>query len=277
MHREAGRPAQQSQRAGSFRARAVLVAGLLVLTACAPGQPGSTVTPTSSSTTVPAIATTQSAEATAATQKVFTDQELMAISSRVLEPHGGRTEDTAMVRQSYAAMRQPPPSTSTSSILGPTEPAECNVFHRSWQHEAQLDPTMGFALAEIFNIGNHGTGMILFDVRSASRETLLKTDFDYSQDLMNRCATFDQTSSSANGPQTFTIQLLPGPRIGDKAYVTRQSYNGNSTSVGLRVLAGTVSLDFGANTGMDLSEEEALNLMSQVAQQFVEETKNQSQ
>ncbi|MGN7150818.1 hypothetical protein ACTHQ6_17670 [Arthrobacter sp. SAFR-179] len=198
----------------------------------------------------------------------------MAISSKVLEPHGGRAEDTAMARKSYALMTQPPMSASASSILGPTEPGECNVFHRSWQHEAQLDPSMGFALAEIFNVGAHGTGMILFDVRSGPRETLARADFDYSPELMVRCTTFDQTVFGATGPQKITIQLLPGPDIGEKAYVTKESFSGNTAGVGLRVLAGTVSLDMGANTGLAITEEEALNLMSQIAQQFVDEVKS---
>lgn len=195
-------------------------------------------------------------------------------SSKVLEPHGGRAEDTAMVRKSYALITQPPASGSTPPILGPTEPGECNVFHRSWQHEAQLNPSMGFALAEIFNAGNRGMGMVLFDVRSAPRETLAKADFDYSPELMARCAMFDQTLSSANGPQRFTIQLLPGPDTGQKAYLTKESFDGNAVGVGLRVLAGTVSLDMGANTGAAITEEEALTLMSQIAQEFVDEMKN---
>ncbi|UKA68521.1 hypothetical protein LFT44_09105 [Arthrobacter sp. FW306-05-C] len=136
---------------------------------------------------------------------------------------------------------------------------------------------MGFAQADISNLGEHGVGMILFDVRSAPKQRLAKADFDYSQELMVRCATFDQTVSGATGPQTMTIQLLPGPDIGEKAYVTKQSFSGNAAGVGLRVLAGTVSLDMGANTGMAISEEEALDLMSQVAQQFVDEVKNHAQ
>ncbi|HKU03693.1 MAG TPA: hypothetical protein VJQ80_12865, partial [Arthrobacter sp.] len=199
-------------------------------------------------------------------------QELTAISSKVLEPHGGRAGDTAMARRSYALMTPPP--ASGSSLLGPTEPAECNVFHRSWQHEAQLDLSMGFALGEVSNLGDHGVGMILFDVRSAPRDTLATADFDYSPELMARCATFEQMPAEAGAPQKFTIQVLSGPDIGEKAYVTRQSSNGNLTGVGLRVLAGTVSLDMGSNTGMAISEDEALSVMTQIAQEFIAATKN---
>ena len=276
MHPEAGRCVKMQPSAGRVRRSAAVIAGLLFLTACGPGEPPGTTAPSdATSTTSPSSATASpSADATATPQKVFTDQELMAISNKVLEPHGGRVGDTAMARKSYALMTQPRASASPSSILGPTEPAECNVFHRSWQHEAQLDPSMGFAVAEIFDVGAHGTGMILFDVRSAPRERLAKADFDYSQELMVRCATFDQTVSGATGPQKMTIQLLPGPDIGEKAYVTKESFGGNATGVGLRVLAGTVSLDMGANTGMAISAEEALNLMSQVAKEFVDEVEN---
>ncbi|NUT72051.1 hypothetical protein [Pseudarthrobacter sp. C4D7] len=199
----------------------------------------------------------------------------MAISSKVLEPHGGRAEDTAMARTSYALMTQPPASAPASSLLGPTEPAECSVFHRSWQHEAQLDLSMGFALGEVFNARDQGNGTILIDVRSAPRDTLVKADFDYSQELMVRCATLGQMPSAAGGPQKFTIQLRPGPDIGEKAYVTKQFFNGNVTGVGLRVLAGTVSLDMGSNTGMAISEEEARSLMSQIAQEFIDAARNQ--
>lgn len=275
MHRQTGRAVQKPLPAGRFDRAVLMSAGLLILTACGSGPPGGTASPTDSSPPVPASGTASpSAEATATPQKVFTDQELMAVSSSVLEPHGGRVGDSAMARRSFALMTQPPVSGSVPPILGPTEPAECNVFHRAWQHEAQLNPSMGFALAEISNLGEHGVGMILFDVRSAPREALVKADFDYSQELMVRCATFHQTIPSANGPQTFTIQLLPGPDIGDKAYVTKEFFDGHGVGVGLRVLAGTVSLDMGSNTGAATTEEEALNLMSQIAQQFVEDMKN---
>lgn len=272
MHRKFRRSGARRPCPGRFCAAAVLVAALLILTACGSGKPADTPSP--STTTAPPSSIIPSAETTATPPKTFTDQELMTISRRVLEQHGGRVEDTAQARKSYALMPSPPASASPSSVLGPTEPSECNVFHRSWQHEAQLEPSMGFALAEIFNLGDHGVGMILFDVRSAPRETLARADFDYSQELMVRCATFDQTLSSATGPQRFTIQLLPGPDIGEKAYVTKESFNENSVGMGLRVLAGTVSLDMGFNTGA-ISEEEGLNRMSQIAQQFVEEIKNQ--
>ena len=273
MPRKFRRSGRRRPCPGRLCEAAVLVAGLLILTACGSGKPVDTPSP--GTTTAPPSSITPSAETTATPPKSsFTDQELMTISRRVLEQHGGRVEDTAQARKSYALMPSPPASASPSSVLGPTEPSECNVFHRPWQHEAQLDPSMGFALAEIFNLGDHGVGMILFDVRSAPRETLARADFDYSQELMVRCATFDQTLSSATGPQRFTIQLLPGPNIGEKAYVTKESFNENSVGMGLRVLAGTVSLDMGFNTG-PISEEEGLDLMSQIAQQFVEEIKNQ--
>ena len=264
---------QKPTCAGRFRSVGVLTAALLILTACGSGQPADTASQGGSSTTrAGASSTTPVAEPTTGSPRVFTDQELMAISSKVLEQHGGRAGDTAMARKSYALMTQPP--ASGSSLLGPTEPAECNVFHRSWQHEAQLDLSMGFALGEVSNLGDHGVGMILFDVRSAPRDTLAKADFDYSQELMARCATFDQTVTGATGPQKFAIQLLPGPDIGEKAYATRQSFNGNITGVGLRVLAGTVSLDMGANTGMAISEDEALSVMKQIAKEFIDATRN---
>jgi hypothetical protein len=275
MYRDFRSSGKNNSRSAPFGA--AVVAGLLILTACGSETPADTV-PTNGSTTIktalPSIAT-PSAEPTATLPKVFTDQELMTISSRVLEPHGGRAEDTAMARKSYALMTQPPASASPSSILGPTDPGECNVFHSSWQHEAQLDPAVSLALGEVFNLGEHGVGTILFDVRSAPRETLARADFDYSQELMVHCATFDQTVSSATGPQRFTIQLLQGPAIGEKAYVTKGSFDGNSVFVGLRVLYGTISVDMGVNTGQVITAEEGLSLMSQIAQEFVEEIKNQ--
>ncbi|MFF1881905.1 hypothetical protein ACFVVC_10615 [Pseudarthrobacter sp. NPDC058196] len=267
---------ENSSRPGPFGAAVVMVAGLLILTACGSEKPADTSPTNGSATakTAPTSAAAPSAEPTATPPKIFTDQELMAISGKVLMQHGGRAEDTAMVRKSYALMPQPPASASPSSILGPTNPAECNVFHRSWQHQAQLDLSMGFALGEVFNLGDHGVGTILFDVRSAPRETLAIADFDYSQELMAHCAAFDQTVSGATGPQRFTIEVVPGPDIGEEAYVTKESFDGNRIAVGLRVLAGTVSLDMGSNTGAAVSEEEALGMMSQIAREFVEEARN---
>ena len=274
MHRETRSCLQKPRCAAWLRRAGMLGAGLLFLTACGSAQPPDTASPTASDTTAAASPSTSSlAEPTPESTKVFTDQEPMTISSKVLEPHGGRADDTAMARKSYAVMQQPPASASPSSILGPTDPAECNVFHRSWQHEVQLDLSMGFAQGEVFNLGNHGTGMILFDVRSAPRDTLARFDFDYSQELMVRCATFDQTVSGATGPQKLTIRLLQGPDIGERAYVTKESIDGTNTAVGLRVLAGTVSLDMGLNLGA-VTEQEALSVMSQIAQEFVDETNN---
>jgi len=275
MHMEARRPVQQTNYDGRLKRAGNLVTFLLVLSGCGSGQPADTASPIFSSTTPTASSSTSSlAGPITPSPKVFTDQELMTISSKVLEPHGGRAGDTAMTRKSYAVMRQPPASASPSSILGPTDPAECNVFHRSWQHEVQLDLSMGFAQG-VVNVGNNGSGMILFDVRSAPRDSLARADFDYSQELMGHCATFEQTVSGATGPQKFTIELLPGPNVGEKAYVTKLSIDGNSVSVGLRVLAGTVSLDMGSNTGTAIGGDEALSVMAQIAQEFIEAAKSQ--
>ncbi|BCW56142.1 hypothetical protein StoSoilB19_35160 [Arthrobacter sp. StoSoilB19] len=75
-------------------------------------------------------------------------------------------------------------------------------------------------------------------------------------------------------PRGSPFNFLPGPDIGEKAYLTKESFDGNAVGVGLRVLAGTVSLDMGANTGAAITEEEALTLMSKIAQEFVDEMKN---
>jgi hypothetical protein len=192
----------------------------------------------------------------------------MAITSSVLAPHGGRGEDTAQVRKSYATMPSPPPP----SVMRPAEPTECGAFHAPWQHEAQLDPSMGFALGEVFNAGPRHTATILFDVRSAPREALADADFDYTPELMGRCATFEQTLWSPHGAEKWTIRVLPGPDIGEKSYVTESAVGAAQVGVGLRVLAGTVSLDLGFNLGT-MTEEEGLSEMAQIAREFVQATK----
>ena len=57
--------------------------------------------------------------------------------------------------------------------------------------------------------------------------------------------------------------------------MTKVSIDGNNIAVGLRVLAGTVSRDMGSNTGTAIGGEEALGVMTQIAQEFVEAAKNQ--
>lgn len=243
---------------------AVAAAGILVLTACGPGSPGKT---TQSASHIQSPSTTPSATASPMARKPFTDQELMAFTNAVLAGHGGRSEDTAQVRKSYALQPSPPPM----SVMHPAQPSECAAFHTPWQHEAQLNPSMGFALGEAFNAGPRHNAMILVDVRSASREALARADFDYTPELMGRCATFEQTVWSPHGSEKWTIRVLPGPGIGEKSYVTTSSVGGAEVNVGLRVLAGTVSLDLGFNLG-PMTEEEGLDEMSQIAREFVEAT-----
>ncbi|MGT2460966.1 hypothetical protein [Sinomonas atrocyanea] len=192
----------------------------------------------------------------------------MAITSSVLGAHGGRGEDTAQVRKSYALLSSPP----SGFVAYAAEPSECGAFHTPWQHEAQLDPSMGFALGEVFNAGPRRAAMILVDVRSAPSGALAKADFDYTPELMGRCATFEQTPWSPQGAEKWTIRVRPGPDIGEKSYVTESAVGGAQVGVGLRVLAGTVSLDFGFNLGA-MSEEEGLGVMTQIAQEFVDQAK----
>lgn len=52
---------------------------------------------------------------------------------------------------------------------------------------------------------------------------------------------------------------------------------GGPVGVGLRVLAGTLSIDLGYNTGSSMSDADALDLMAQIAQQFVDEARKPTQ
>jgi hypothetical protein len=199
--------------------------------------------------------------------KVFTDQELMTIGNAVLQQHGRPMDDSEQVRKSYALMPSPPPGWYPR----PAEPSECAVFHEPWQHEPQLDLTMGLALGLVPIGGWPGPGLILLDLRSAPRDVLAKADFDYTDELLSRCATFDTTVTDTRGPEVFTVHLLPSPKIGEKAYAMKTSWQGNDIRLGLRVLAGTLSIDMGSNRELGVSDADALALMEQVAQQLVDE------
>ena len=200
--------------------------------------------------------------------KVFTDQELMTIGNAVLQQYGGPPmDDSGQARKSYALMPSPPPGWYPP----PVEPSECGVFHEPWQHQAQMDLTMGFAMGLVPIGGWPGPGMILLDVRSAPGDSLARADFDYTDELLSRCATFDKTESSVRGPELYTVHLLTAPKIGEKAYAMKTSWQGRDIRLGLRVLAGTLSIDLGFNSGFAMSDADALELMEQIAQQFVDE------
>lgn len=246
----------------------------LALSGCSSSPP----TPAQTSATPGTSATSSASAAPASTSavpaalpsKVFTDQELTAIGAAMLQQRGQRPEfmyDSQQLRTAFKS--RPYPLTRATA-----QPAECGAFHLPAMDEALNDLGMNFASGPVPIAGESGpTTTILFTIRSAPRDVLAKADFDYTDDLVSRCGQFDVSYESQGSSSSYKVMLLKPPVVGEKAYAV-MSPSATFGSVGLRVLAGTLSISMGLSVSPLNSEADAqpaLNSMTSIAQQLIDE------
>lgn len=156
-----------------------------------------------------------------------------------------------------------------------TQPAECAPFHPPALDDALKDLSVNFATGAVPVAGESSpTTTVMFSVLSAPRDKLVKAGFDYTDDLLARCAHFD-VSYQDPGSTPYKTMLLKPPSVGEKAYAM-MSPSGDSMrpfgDVGLRVLAGTISISMSLSVAALVTEADAqpaLNSMSDIAQQLL--------
>ncbi len=263
--RYAGQVGAQHARGVSRRVVAAVV-GLLVLTGCtpAPSPNPSTSSPATHSASAP------SASASNVPSKVFSDQELMTVGYMMLQERGlnlNYMDDSTVTRTAFDT-RPFPLSHFTA------QPAECGVFHPPVGDDALKDLSLSFAVGVVpLSDETVPSSRIRFTMTSADRDRLAKADFDYTDELVSRCAQFDLFAGEADSvPQP--LMLVQPPAVGEKAYavVGQPGQAEAPRGIGLRVLAGTVSLSMFRSVPSLRSLEDAqptLDMMAGVAKDLI--------
>lgn len=219
---------------------------LLALARCSSGggAPGST---SSDGTTTPAAATptspTSGPASTGLPEVVFTDQELVAIINGVAQRRGVQFPTA----QDSARQRSGASSGSFPVVSSETTPGECAVFVPENPFIRWADKNVNFAEGAMPMGAQSGpASTIMITLRSAAKDAIAKADFGYTEDQASRCGQFDLASTESGRTSTYAVQLLKAPSAGQKQYAFMQTTKpkgpGDFGSVGLRVLAGTMSM-----------------------------------
>lgn len=257
------------------RLAAVAMAGVLFVSGCAPNPPEASTTSGPAGTAAGPGPSTPAPTAVppGPPSKVFTDRELTAIGAAMLQQRNQSPSlmfDSQRLRTGYAS--RPYPVTQSTA-----QPAECGAFHPPVMDDALHDLSMNFASGPVPIAGESGpTTTILFTIRSAPKDKLAKADFDYTDDLVSRCARFDISYEPADGTPYKTMLLKP-PSVGEKAYAVMSPSDSPMHplgGVGLRVLAGTISISMSLSVSPLNSEADAqpaVGSMASVAQQLIDQ------
>jgi hypothetical protein len=122
------------------------------------------------------------------------------------------------------------------------------------------------------------TTTIQITLRSAAKGAISQADFGYTDDLASRCSQFDLASTESGRTSTSTLQLLKAPSVGEKRYAFMQTSKpkgpGDFGSVGLRVLAGTMSITLSLSVSVLNSESDAkpaLDSMAGLAKELIDQ------
>ena len=122
------------------------------------------------------------------------------------------------------------------------------------------------------------TTTIMLTLRSAAADAISQTDFNYTDELAARCGQFDLAYTEAGRTSTYAVQLLNAPTVGEKRFAWMQNTKPHATqdfgSVGLSVLAGTMSLTLGLSVAALNSEADArpaLDSMAGLAQELIDQ------
>lgn len=267
----------------SRRRVACAVVSLVALAGCSSGggTPGATSpggTPTAT-TTAPPASSSGSPAATGFPEAVFTDQELATIINGVAQNRNVQfpaAQDSERQRSGAASGSFPQVSTQAT-------PSECIAFVPEHPFVRWVDKSVNFAEG-VMPIGAQSgpTTTIMVTLRSAEKDAIAKADFGYTDDLASRCSQFDLASTESGRSSTYALQLLPAPLVGgkplgEKQYglmqTTKPKGPGDFGLVGLRVLAGTVSVTLSLSVAVLNSESDAkaaLDSMAGVARELID-------
>lgn len=278
-------------KTGRFRAGtqsrprvACAVVSLVALAGCSSGggTPGATSpagTPTAT-TTAPPASSSGSPAATGLPEAVFTDAQLVAIINGV----GQKRNLQFPAAQDSERMRSGASSGSFPQVSTETTPGECIAFVPENPFVRWADKSVNFAEG-VMPIGAQSgpTTTIMVSLRSAEKGAIAKADFGYTDDLASRCSQFDLASTESGRTSTYAVQLLPAPLVGEKPVgekqyglmqTTKPKGPGDFGLVGLRVLAGSVSITLNLSVAALNSESEAkpaLDAMAGLAEELIDQ------
>lgn len=260
----------------SRRRLGCLAAVLLALAACSPGgtPPG---TSPSGSSAPPAPASPSIPGSAVSPSKPFSDAELAAIINGVGQTRKlpfPAAQDSTRLRSGAASGSFPQTDTETT-------PADCIAFVPQDPFTRWADKDISFAEGAMPPAGGQSgpTSTIMIVLRSADQDAIARADFGYADDLPSRCSQFDLAYTESGRTSTYAVQLLAAPPIADKQYavtqVTKPKGPGDFTSVGLRVLHGTLSLTLNlavANLNSEADAKPALEAMSELAKELISQS-----
>jgi len=206
--------------------------------------------------------------------KVYTDQELMAIINAVAQNRQvqGGAMDSQRLRSAVAAGADPLPTLETT-------PGDCVVFAPTSPFAVWADKSVHMAQGGIPIAAQSGpTTTITLTIRSAEKDAIAEADFNYTDDLADRCGQFDLAYTEYGRTSTHAVQLLDAPPAGERRFAWMQNTKPRQPedfgSAGLQVLAGTLSVSLTLSVAELNSEADArpaLDSMAGLAQELIDQ------
>ncbi|WP_258073981.1 hypothetical protein [Arthrobacter sp. Y81] len=208
-------------------------------------------------------------------EAVFTDQELVAIINGVAQNRKLQfptAQDSARQRSGASSGSFPQVSTETT-------PSECIAFVPQNPFVRWADKSVNFAEGAMPMGAQSGPATtIMITLRSAEKDAIAKADFGYTDDLAARCSQFDLASTESGRISTYAVRLLAAPPVAEKQHglmqTTKPKGPGDYGSVGLRVLAGTMSITLSlavAEVNSEADAKPALDSMAGLAKELIDQ------
>lgn len=208
--------------------------------------------------------------------KPLTDAELRAIINGVGKSRNlpfPAAHDSTRLRSGAAGGSFPSTKTETT-------PADCVASVPQDPFARWADKDINFAEGAMPSVGAQSgpTTTVMVVLRSAEKEAITKADFGYTDDLVSRCGQFDLAYTESGRTSTYGVQLLTAPPLGERQHafmqVTKPKGPGDSGSVGLRVLKGTLSITLNlavANLNSEADAKPALDAMAGLARELIDQ------
>ena len=201
---------------------------------------------------------------------VFTDDGLVALINAVAArrriPFGGQA-----VRGSNGGGGSPPPVTVAAA------PGECQAFvgRLPWDLAADTSASAAQGVFPIAEGGGGPTTSVMFTVRSAARDVLAQSDFNYDEELKARCTQFDMVQTEPTGTMTTTVKLIDAPPMGERSFAALQGSKPPDPpgiwGSRLSVLAGTLSISLSLGVSTEADAQSALGSMAGIAHELIDE------
>lgn len=254
-----------------------IAAILLTLAACSSGGNTPSGSRSGSPAPPPQASATPTPAPTGSPAKPFTDSELAAIINGVGHTRNipyPPAEDSTRLRSGAASGSFPVTSTETT-------PPDCLALVPQDPFTRWADKGINFAEGGMPPAGGESspTTTIMIILRSAEKDAIAKADFGYTDDTLRNCNNFDLAYTEAGRNSTQAVQLLAAPPLADRQHaytqVTKPKGPGDYGSVGLRVLAGTLSITLNLavatlNSGSDAQP--ALDAMAGLAKELINQS-----